>query len=197
MADRSQAIESAILDAARRVFAQKGYDEATVADLLEGASISRRTFYRYFDNREAVLLRLYENWIKELQAALFVSSAGAATAWERMMKTLPEYLRFHSTDTTLLRTVIAQSQRTSSALYERRRSFRTLLVQLVESAVTERRGGPIDPLTAVGLVAVLDRLSSHLLETGAQEDDVRRVERVIVGFLEAASDPNGPIPSTH
>lgn len=40
-----------LLDAARRVFAQRGYHGASVTDILEAAAVARGTFYNYFGSK--------------------------------------------------------------------------------------------------------------------------------------------------
>lgn len=42
------------------VFSRQGLEETSVQDLLEAASISRRTFYKYFSNKIDVLENIYE-----------------------------------------------------------------------------------------------------------------------------------------
>jgi TetR/AcrR family fatty acid metabolism transcriptional regulator len=44
-----------ILQAAERVFAQKGYQEATVADVAREAKVSEATIYEYFPSKEELL----------------------------------------------------------------------------------------------------------------------------------------------
>ena len=48
---RSEAKRKAILKAAAKVFAQKGYHPATVADLADEVGMGLGTFYRYFKNK--------------------------------------------------------------------------------------------------------------------------------------------------
>lgn len=42
------------------VFSRQGLEQTSVQDLLEAASISRRTFYKYFSNKIDVLENIYE-----------------------------------------------------------------------------------------------------------------------------------------
>ena len=47
-----------ILDAGRTVFAEVGYGAATVDDVIVAAGTSRASFYRYFDNKQALFNEL-------------------------------------------------------------------------------------------------------------------------------------------
>jgi AcrR family transcriptional regulator len=44
-----------ILDAAQSLFAQKGYEETTVNDILDRVGIGKGTFYHYFQSKEDAL----------------------------------------------------------------------------------------------------------------------------------------------
>jgi AcrR family transcriptional regulator len=46
----------ALQDAAYRLFAQKGYHQTTVDDIAAAAGVSTRTYYRYYRNKEDVVL---------------------------------------------------------------------------------------------------------------------------------------------
>jgi AcrR family transcriptional regulator len=47
--------KSEILDAAEKLFAAKGYDKATINDILAAVNIAKGTFYYYFKSKEDVL----------------------------------------------------------------------------------------------------------------------------------------------
>lgn len=49
-----------MLDAVTRTVVEKGYARMTVADIVAGAEVSRRTFYEQFDNKEECFLAAYE-----------------------------------------------------------------------------------------------------------------------------------------
>jgi AcrR family transcriptional regulator len=49
-----------LVDAMAQVVAEKGYAAATVADVVERAGVSRRTFYEQFEDKEACFLAAYD-----------------------------------------------------------------------------------------------------------------------------------------
>ena len=52
-----------IIKAAARVFAQKGYAGAAVADIAVQAEIGKGTIYAYFDSKEDLFFAVFE-WFK-------------------------------------------------------------------------------------------------------------------------------------
>ena len=51
----------AILDAAREVFAELGYESATVRDIIRRTGLASGTFYNYFRSREEVFEALADD----------------------------------------------------------------------------------------------------------------------------------------
>src|SRR5581483_1558278 len=59
-----------ILDAAIKVFAEKGFDRATIRDIAKTAGIADGTIYNYFDNKNELLLGI----INRLSQSTFVQA---------------------------------------------------------------------------------------------------------------------------
>src|SRR5438105_1831196 len=51
---------SRLIDAMAQVVAERGYPATTVADVVERAGVSRRTFYEQFADKEACFLAAYD-----------------------------------------------------------------------------------------------------------------------------------------
>ncbi|HEV7687975.1 MAG TPA: helix-turn-helix domain-containing protein, partial [Acidimicrobiia bacterium] len=49
-----------LVDAMAQIVAEKGYPATTVADVVERAGVSRRTFYEQFADKEACFLAAYD-----------------------------------------------------------------------------------------------------------------------------------------
>ncbi|NQX59995.1 TetR/AcrR family transcriptional regulator [Paenibacillus qinlingensis] len=65
--DRKDAKRQLILDTAAKVFANRGYHNTTVKDIVEEASISVGSFYFYFKGKEELFAELYLNIVKAFQ----------------------------------------------------------------------------------------------------------------------------------
>ncbi len=59
-----------MLDAIAEVVAAKGYGAATVADVVERAGVSRKTFYEQFRDKEACFLAAYDAGVDSLIATM-------------------------------------------------------------------------------------------------------------------------------
>jgi AcrR family transcriptional regulator len=59
-----------ILDAARDVFAKRGYAPSTVDDIVEKAGVARGTFYLYFEDKRAVFAELIDRFAGRLTSAI-------------------------------------------------------------------------------------------------------------------------------
>ena len=58
---------AAILRAAEHIFAQKGFQTATVADIAKKAKVSEATIYEYFSSKEELLFSIPAETIREYQ----------------------------------------------------------------------------------------------------------------------------------
>ncbi|HET6951213.1 MAG TPA: TetR family transcriptional regulator [Acidimicrobiales bacterium] len=67
---KKQAMRNAILDAAYRLFAERGYLATTIDDIAEQVDVSPRTIFRYFASKEALLFAGAEEMIDALNRAL-------------------------------------------------------------------------------------------------------------------------------
>lgn len=71
--DREEVLASQrgrMLDAIAEVVAAKGYGAATVADVVERAGVSRKTFYEHFRDKEECLLAAYDTGFEILVASM-------------------------------------------------------------------------------------------------------------------------------
>ncbi|MET0602339.1 MAG: TetR/AcrR family transcriptional regulator [Baekduia sp.] len=74
-----QANRTAILDAARLVFADIGYGAASVRDIVRGTDLATGTFYNYFPDKESVLTALLDETAGEARLRVRAARRGGTT----------------------------------------------------------------------------------------------------------------------
>jgi AcrR family transcriptional regulator len=72
-----------LMDAAVRVFHQKGLTRATVSDVTDEAGVAKGTFYLYFDSKEHLLGALKDRFVDDLldHAASLYARVGKGDWW--------------------------------------------------------------------------------------------------------------------
>jgi len=70
-----------LLGAMADAVAEKGYARTAVADVIERAGVSRKTFYEHFANKDACFLTAYDTGVDALLEAIDDAIAGEAPDW--------------------------------------------------------------------------------------------------------------------
>jgi AcrR family transcriptional regulator len=84
----------AILVAARRVFAQLGYDGATVRDIIRGTELASGTFYNYFRSKEEVYEALADDGARRFRPLLRQSRETARSFKDYLHAAFTAYFHF-------------------------------------------------------------------------------------------------------
>ena len=58
----TQSKRQAIIEAARKIFAMKGYEDTTIAEIAEDAGIAVGTVYLYFGNKRDIYTSVSLDW---------------------------------------------------------------------------------------------------------------------------------------
>ncbi|WP_433472905.1 TetR/AcrR family transcriptional regulator [Spirillospora sp. CA-142024] len=67
---RHSAVERRILDAALRLFAERGFDGTSVQGIVEAAEVTKGALYHYFDSKDDLLYEIYHSLIARQLADL-------------------------------------------------------------------------------------------------------------------------------
>ena len=52
---KKQETRQGLMEAALRLFSERGYDATTVKDITDSVDVAKGTFFNYFDTKEAIL----------------------------------------------------------------------------------------------------------------------------------------------
>ena len=89
-----QANRAAILQAARRVFADLGFGAASVRDIVRRTDLATGTFYNYFDDKEAVFRALVEDAAAQVRLLTRAARREATTTEAFVADGFRAYLSF-------------------------------------------------------------------------------------------------------
>src|SRR5919205_3466826 len=75
----------AILDAAREVFGELGYEAATVRDIIRRTELAAGTFYNYYKSKEEVFAALADDGARRF-APILKSLRGKGTSFDEFVR---------------------------------------------------------------------------------------------------------------
>ena len=134
-----------ILDAARAVFVEIGYDAATVRDIVGRTDLAPGTFYNYFPDKRSVLLALVEEASSEGARLIREARAGASTLEGIVSNGFRAYFEFIAGDRTLFE-LMRRNAATLRRLGVDETGFAVGLADLYEDLKRAVRSGLIPPL---------------------------------------------------
>ena len=183
----------AILHAAVRVFAEKGYHGCRIADVARAANVAYGLVYHYFRNKEELLESVFaEQWTILINAIQAIDE-GAGTASEKIEAIFGFVFDVYKTAPAAVRVLILEVTRTPNSLRagSTRETFERamhLVADIVRQGQTSGELRPdVDPiLAASGLLGALDLAVSGIvigLVDAGTEERVDAVRRQLVAFV--------------
>jgi len=159
-ARKKQRTREAIVDAAMQLFAERGFDATTIADVAAAADIAPRTFFGYFPSKEAVVFHDQEALLASFDARLHARERDE-TAIDAMRAWLLELVAANDRDAPR-RAVRRRLTDETPALAARERANRAQFETVLTKAVAGDLGTSADALAphlaAAAAIATLDAL---------------------------------------
>jgi AcrR family transcriptional regulator len=185
---------AAILKAAEKVFAAKGFHAASMEEIARAAEFATGTVYLYFKDKEALYIELFEQKIEELSATILSEVASIQDPIEALKALVLARMGYFERNRTFF-TIYAREGmnryenqqdrwRQVTHLYE---EYLALLAELVESG--QRRGviRQGDPrLFAVALSGMMIQLTRDWLQNQDDTPLSARAQFVIEMFFTGA-----------
>jgi AcrR family transcriptional regulator len=97
-----------LLAAVVNVTARKGYEETSVADILEDAGVGRESFYELFDDKRACFLAAHAALVDRLEAAVQAAYDEPGPWAERIRKCLAAMLEWFAADPAAARVTVVE-----------------------------------------------------------------------------------------
>lgn len=134
---RRQRTRGALLDAARTLFAERGFEGTTIAAIAERAELGFGTFYLYFRDKEEILRAVVMEGLESLRDQLDRLERGPADALESGHAALQAVLRYAYRNRDLFRVLL--TTRSVQSVLEGQALFRAWLVAGLTDVVGPER----------------------------------------------------------
>lgn len=189
---RSQVTVTAILDAAARVFEERGFEAGTTNYVAERAGVSIGSLYEYFPNKDAMVVALVERELEREQARLLalLAPVGTQRGLEAQLRAFVETLvELHAKRPALHRILDDQAEHPPAAHACVLRFEESLAHALAESLrAVQPRLRDADTRAHL-IVQTTESLAHRYVLRGihdlAREAFVREVTRLLVGYAAA------------
>ena len=81
---RAEETRHAIVTAARKLFAAKGYADTSIRDLVKAAGVTRGALYHHFKDKEELFSRVFELVARETVGLTLAAASHGTDLWERI-----------------------------------------------------------------------------------------------------------------
>ncbi len=186
--EKKAARRTQILEAAKKVFARKGYYGATMGDVAREAGVSYGVPYWYFPNKMALFEALMEAEAEALKERIARAVTATPNPLERLRIGLEETLRFFDEDQSvarlLFRDAYALGPSFEKKLVEIYGRFVRLIRHDLEHAAKRGLLRPLDlDLAAYMIAALLGQLAFRRLTAVEQAVPVEEIAGAALDFI--------------
>lgn len=168
---KAEATRRNLLDAASRLFAERGYHATSVPDIVREAGVGHGTFYEYFRSRRDILVALTEPVTNRRRSRVRSDSLA-----ERIRGEIHRYLADHVEHVELSK-IWHEAMHLDAEIAETRRRERRRRVARVREGIEAANPPGIDPaVAAAALMAMLEEFAQRwFIEgdgPGRTDDDI-------------------------
>ncbi|MBL7997238.1 MAG: TetR/AcrR family transcriptional regulator [Candidatus Kapabacteria bacterium] len=164
-AEQKDAKRGQLVQAAVRVFAQKGYHAAKMQEIADAAGVGKGTIYEYFATKDDLFLAVYDTWMDGFEAAMeqaYQSHGDPIRRADAMIDTAIGFYEQHAAHAAILLEFWAHALRSSDPHFlERIRQMKQKLASLGASVTKQ--------LVALKAFDKVDVESFALLELGISD----------------------------
>jgi AcrR family transcriptional regulator len=171
----------ALTRVALQLFAERGYDETTLAEIAEAAGVSTRTIFAYFPSKEDILFSTVETMCDSLGQALAERPAGTDA-----LTALRDFILSATHEKTELDHKLGEVIAADATLSSHKRARISNLQEVLAAAIADDLGvGPEDlrpQVAAASLTAafeVLERQDRALTTTPTPEEIAAAIDPII------------------
>jgi AcrR family transcriptional regulator len=128
----------AILQASKMLFAQKGFFNTSIADIVRETGMTVGVIYTYFTSKDAIVRSIVEEGWAELYARLEEGLAAAASAEEKLRLLIERFIPELAADAALINILLSEAV-TYTRIEEKVEKITDLVYSITRSLATGKR----------------------------------------------------------
>lgn len=180
---------ASMLDAALRVFAERGYHDASISDIVKAASVARGTFYLYFQSKNEVFIALLDELSARFRSAIVGvdTRPDAPPLLDQLVDRVHLLLLAVARSRAVARVLFREAGVLESDIQARVRAFEDLLYSYIRTSLENGvRLGMLrahDPEVAATVIygSMRQIIERYVLDEGT-DVDLRAVAQEVVAF---------------
>lgn len=135
-----QAKKKAILESATKVFSAKGFVDAGISEIAQGAGLAASSIYRYYKGKEELLLALMKDFMIESSTALHDHLEGIRGAENKLRKAIWFHCRLYSSNKKKIKILLevrSYPRFYKDTGYHALKKYAVIFTQIIEEGISD------------------------------------------------------------
>ncbi len=145
-----------IFTAAMKLFVEKGFNETTMREIADAASVGKSTLYDYFPTKDDILLAVIEEELHTLTEKAREIAAQSIPTGDKFRKIIYSYFDYLAANEHFFMKLSLEVQRmaqiSQARIQKKRHAYQDLIGSVIEEGIEEGYFRPIDPLLAARII---------------------------------------------
>jgi len=175
LSNRSNETREKIIEAARKLFSEKGYDGVSMEDIAQASGVRKSLIYYYFPSKEILFEEIWIGVIDELENELFHEVENEKSIVAAIKRLIRKYVEFTLNKSELSKLIARERMNvleSGSNLSKAKRRYIDLLgkvEKIFEKGKEENVLNDIEPSTAAEIISTVDSISRKGLLKSVEE----------------------------
>ena len=175
---KKQQTRETIARAALRLFAERGYDETTLADIAEAEDVAPRTIFAYFESKEDILLCEEGNFLNDLRRRLEERPAGTTTV--DAIRAFLAAMKQPDDEARLRKQIITSNPGLQMRMRGRHAEIEPMLAESIAKDLGSDPGDIRPRLIAASMTAAFEAASNRILEAESGDDPLSHEQAMAI-----------------
>jgi len=174
-----------VLTAAITVFRKKGVGGCTVEDLLQTGTVSRGSFYQYFQSKFDVAAALFRHLQQILVEMTRTASAGEREPLTRLQNAFQVYMQLQIDVGWLYAMLMVEAKQPTSPLAAVREEVLSNAIRLIDRTMRDLQGRALEPDVYCALILTIEELTLRAHQQGTfKAADAERIRSVMLPIVQ-------------